>query len=113
MSWAASILVGGVIQILAAGMPALSRIRPAARNWPMLVMQEPMKTSWTGSPAMAESGLTSSGSLGQATSGSVMAARSISRTALYSAWGSRLRRIGSASQARQASMRRRSVSALW
>src|SRR3546814_19564888 len=57
----------------------------AARKWPMLVMQLPMKTSSMTLPATSDSVFTSSGSLGQATMGSWISARSISMTAAYSA----------------------------
>ena len=79
----------------------------------MLTMHEPMKASSIRSPATSDSGLTSSGSFGQARMGSLISARSISRTAAYSASRSRSRRPGLASQASQASMRRFSVSASW
>jgi hypothetical protein len=51
----ASILVGGATH-RRVGMSLLpSSILPAARKWPMLVMQLPMKTSSIFSPATAES----------------------------------------------------------
>ena len=71
-------MVGGVSQTLVARYPAPWKILPAARKCPMLVMQEPMKTSSILSPATSDRSLTSSGSLGQARIGSVISARSIS-----------------------------------
>ena len=63
----ASILVGGATHSLT-GMSRLpSSSLVAARKWPMLVMHEPMNTSSILAPATSVSVLTSSGSLGQAT----------------------------------------------
>ena len=79
----------------------------------MFVMQEPMKTSSTARPLTCESGTMSSGSLGQATRGSVIAPMSISITAAYSAPGSAASSSGSASQRSMASARRARVRASW
>ncbi len=79
--------VGGQIQVRTAGLNFCPfQISPAARKWPMLVMQEPRNTSSILVLATSERSFTSSGSFGQARIGSVISARSISMTAAYSAF---------------------------
>ena len=81
MSCCWSIRVGGQSQVRTAGLNFCPfQSSPAARKWPMLVMQEPRKTSSILVPATSERTFTSSGSLGQARIGSVISARSISMT---------------------------------
>ena len=54
----------------------------------MLVIHEPINTSWISVLATSDKGLISSGSLGHANSGSVISLRSISIISAYSAFSS-------------------------
>ena len=54
----------------------------------MLVMQDPINTSWISVLATSDNGLISSGSLGHASNGSVISFKSISIISAYSAFSS-------------------------
>ena len=72
---------------------------PAARKWPIFVMQEPINTSSIFGSPISERGFTSSGSFGQAKRGSLISLRSISIVAAYEAFLSGFKRIGFLTQA--------------
>ena len=79
VNWCSSILVGGATHSLVGREPSTCfKTSAAARKCPMLVMQEPIKTSSILVPVTSESVLTSSGSLGQANNGSLISFKSIS-----------------------------------
>ena len=91
--------MGGTIQSLVGTSLASFNKLPAALKCPIFVMQEPMKTSSIFVFATSDNGLISSGSLGQARSGSFISSRLISITSAYSASSSASRSSGFSSQA--------------
>ena len=75
--------VGGETQnrVGSSDVRSASKSLPAARKWPMLVMQLPKKTSSIAVPATALRSTASSGSFGAQSTGSSTSARSMSMVA--------------------------------